>query len=250
MTPMLATRGLRVAYGGLVAVVDADFAVDRGQIHGVIGPNGAGKTTFFNAISGLVKAGAGSVLFDGQDITDIAAYQRALIGIRRTFQSVQLIASFTVLENVLAGLHLQGPDGSSWMSGRSERWRQDRVRDALEFMGIGHLALERPEALTFAQQRFVEIARAIVAKPKVILFDEPAAGLSPTEIGELDALIRRIKSEHSVAIVLIEHVLSLVLEISDRVTVFDRGRIIASGTPAAIREDPAVKSAYLGGEHA
>lgn len=251
MSPVvLEVKGLRVAYGGLVAVSDANLSIGSGEIHGIIGPNGAGKTTFFNAISGLVRTSAGSIVVDGSDITGTTAYHRARLGIRRTFQSVQLIGSFTAFENVLAGLHQQAAHGSSWLGKSGERWRQDRVIETLDYLGLCGIADRRPESLSFAQQRYVEVARAIVSRPRILLLDEPAAGLSPTEIDHLDAIIKRVIADYQVSVVLIEHVLSLVLKISNQVTVFDRGKVIANGTPQAVREDAAVKRAYLGGEHA
>ena len=175
---------------------------------------------------------------------------------RRTFQSVQLIPQFTVLENVMIGLHdriRENPLTSIFSpSGRSaaEEAAQQDVVATLAFLGIGHTLWKRPVELSFAEQRFVEIARALVARPKLLMLDEPAAGLSPNEVAGLNALLRRIRAESRVTVILVEHVLSLVFDVSDRITVFESGRVIAEGAPADVAADPRVKLAYLGDDNA
>ena len=256
MTPLLQTNGISVQFGGLVAVSAVDMVIPERVIHGVIGPNGAGKTTFFNAVTGLAGLSTGSILFAGMDITRQPTFQRARLGMRRTFQSVQLIPQFTVLENVLIGLHdhirVNPLRSLLTFSGRdrAEEQAQDRVVETLRFLDIEDTLFKRPVELSFAQQRFVEIARALVAKPKLLLLDEPAAGLSPNEVQSLNALLRRLRSESDLTVILVEHVLSLVFDVSDRITVFESGRVIAEGSPSAIEADPKVKAAYLGDEHA
>jgi branched-chain amino acid transport system ATP-binding protein len=256
VTPLLQTTGISVQFGGLVAVNAVDVAIPANVIHGVIGPNGAGKTTFFNAITGLVSLSTGSIVFAGDDITRQPPFQRARLGMRRTFQSVQLIPQFTVLENVLIGLHdhIRSNPLRSLLSfsGRdaAEEAAQERVVETLRFLGIEETLFKRPVELSFAQQRFVEIARALVAKPKLLMLDEPAAGLSPNEVVSLNALLRRVREGSDITIILVEHVLSLVFDVSDRITVFDSGRVIAEGAPAEVADDPKVKAAYLGDEHA
>ncbi|MGE0314294.1 MAG: ABC transporter ATP-binding protein [Lautropia sp.] len=256
MTPLLQTRGITVRFGGLVAVNKVDFAIPAGAIHGVIGPNGAGKTTFFNALSGLVDLDGGQILFQDEDVSSAPAHRRARLGVRRTFQSVQLIPQFTVLENVLIGMHdqIRGRSLRSLFSpsGRdpAEEAAQQKVVDTLAFLGIGQTLFKRPVELSFAEQRFVEIARALVASPRLLMLDEPAAGLSPNEVTQLNALLRRMREELSLTIVLVEHVLSLVFDVSDRITVLDGGAVIAEGAPAEVQADERVKRAYLGDAHA
>jgi branched-chain amino acid transport system ATP-binding protein len=253
---LLHVRDITVRFGGLLAVDSVELELPAGEIRGLIGPNGAGKTTFFNVISGLVTQSSGTLHFAGVDITAMPAHRRAAAGMRRTFQSVQLVPQFTVLENVLVGLHTEIRDnpvrGVLGLPGgnRGEYAAQQAVREALTFLGIADTLLRPVGTLSFAQQRFVEIARAIAARPKLLLLDEPAAGLSPSEVVELDTLLRRLRDMWGVTILLVEHVLSLVMGISDRISVLDNGRLIAEGTPAEVANDPAVQIAYLGTEHA
>jgi branched-chain amino acid transport system ATP-binding protein len=250
MPPVLEVAGLSVRFGGLVAVDNVSLAIPASSIHGLIGPNGAGKTTFFNAITGLVRPSQGSVAVLGQDITHKTADRRAAAGIRRTFQSVQLITPLTVLENVLIGLHTRLFTNAKGLLGflgaANERAAQQSVLEILEFLGIAHIILKPVTEITFAEQRFVEIARALVAKPVLLMLDEPAAGLSPQEIETLDRLLRKLRDEWGMSILLVEHVLSLIMGVSDRVTVLDNGRLIAEGAPMQVAGDPKVKAAYLG----
>ena len=249
---LLRAEGITIQFGGLVAVSDASLDIAPGRIHGLIGPNGAGKTTLFNAISGLVRPRAGSITFDGQDVLHWPAHDRAAAGMRRTFQSVQLVRRFTVLENVLIGMQtrFRGASllGRLGLGSADEREAQAAVRDVLAFLGIADKILVPLERLTFAEQRLTEIARAIVSRPKLLLLDEPAAGLSPNEVTEFDRLLRQLRDEWGMTILLVEHVLSLVLSVSDGITVLENGRVIADGTPAAIAADPAVRAAYLGAD--
>ena len=240
----------------MVAVNEVDLTVAEGAIHGIIGPNGAGKTTLFNAITGLAQITSGEVAFRGGDISKAAPHRRARMGIRRTFQSVQLIPQFTTLENVLLGLHgrIQEPLLRSifGFEGRStgEEAALRRGLEMLEFLGIPEALFKRPTELSFAQQRYVEIGRALVARPTLLMLDEPAAGLSPNEVADLNLLLRRIRADWAVTIILVEHVLSLVLDVSDQLTVLENGGVIAEGTPGEIEASPRVKMAYLGDDHA
>jgi branched-chain amino acid transport system ATP-binding protein len=250
--PLLEAKDITVHYGGLVAVDAVSLLLQPGEIHGLIGPNGAGKTTFFNAITGLVPASSGTLLFDDADLTGQPAHACAAAGMRRTFQAVQLVPQFTVLENVLVGMHVAIRD--NWFASilglpggnRGEYAAQDAVRDVLAFLGIAETLLTPAGALTFAQQRFVEIARAVVSRPKLLLLDEPAAGLSPGDVERLDVLLRRLRDERGTTILLVEHVLSLVMGICERITVLENGRMICEGTPAEVSASPAVRTAYLG----
>jgi len=252
--PVLNVSNLTVRFGGLVAVDSVSVALKAGKVHGLIGPNGAGKTTFFNAITGLVPQSDGRVQYLGKDITNLPAHRRADIGIRRSFQSVQLVQSLTVLENILIGLHSESA-GKGWRGIGAlfgfegpDRAEQEQVWDVAAFLGIEHTLFKSIAELTFAEQRFVEIARAIVSRPKVLMLDEPAAGLSEAEIEKLDRLLRRLALEWGMAILLVEHVLSLVLVVSDEITVLDNGRFVIHGLPDEVARDPRVKSAYLGEE--
>jgi len=251
-TPLLEVQDLTIRFRGLTAVDHVSLTIPERQIRGLIGPNGAGKTTLFNAITGLVAPDTGRIVFGGIDITDLPAHCRAVAGIRRTFQAVQLIPQLTVLENVLIGLHTRITDNPVASAlglpggSRAELAAQAEVQAVLDFLDIGWTLLEPISALTFAQQRFVEIARAIVAKPRLLMLDEPAAGLSPSEVETLDAVIRRLRAEWGMSLLLVEHVISLVLGICDEVTVLDNGRLISEGAPEVVANDSKVMAAYFG----
>jgi branched-chain amino acid transport system ATP-binding protein len=249
--PLLEARDVTIRFGGLVAVNRVSIAIAAGEVRGLIGPNGAGKTTLFNAISGLVRPSDGTMFFAGENISIMPAHHRAAIGMRRTFQSLQLLPNLTVLENVLVGLHTQFL-AARWRAhwGRHEAEAQHAVASALDFLGIGSKILTPVNQLTFADQRLTEIARAIVTKPRLLLLDEPAAGLSPGDVDQLGHLLHRLRDEWGMTILLVEHVLSLVLDRSDRITVLENGRVIAEGLPEIIANDPAVQLAYLGTDDA
>lgn len=252
MTPLLEINDLTVRFGGLVAVDSASVRIAPGELRGLIGPNGAGKTTLFNAVSGLVPISAGEIAVSGQPIAQWPAHARAAMGLRRTFQAVQLAQRLTVLENVLIGLHSELKESPLRIlfgrdARRSEDWAaQIRAREALAYLGIEDLALKVVGSLSFAQQRRVELARALVSRPQLLMLDEPAAGLSPDDIEQLGDLLARLRSEWKLTILLVEHVLSLVLKVSDLVTVLDNGKVIADGPPAEIAGNAAVRTAYLG----
>lgn len=249
--PRLSLDVVSVHFSGLIAVNSVTLAIPPGEIRGLIGPNGAGKTTLFNAIAGLVHISSGQVRLDGADITGLPPHRRARAGIRRSFQSVQLLSRLTVLENVLLGLHGQMASGmlssaaDLLLRARREAAAQRRAMDALDYLGLADLALHSVTSLSFAEQRFVEIARALAPQPSVLMLDEPAAGLSPPEVERMDALLRQLRDE-GMSILLVEHVLSLVFEVSDMVSVLDNGRLIAEGTPQQVATDPRVRIAYLG----
>ena len=252
---LLSLEGVTRRYGGLVAVDTIDLNVAEGGVTAVIGPNGAGKTTLFNLVSGFQKPNAGRIVFAGEDITMRLPEQIAASGLVRTFQLVQLFQNLSVLENIQVGCHLHTRGGifSALMRSRAtretEREVDARARELLDFVGLEGAADSEARALAYGQQRLLEIARALAAKPKLLLLDEPAAGLSADESKRLSAAIRDI-ARRGTTVLLIEHDMKLVMNTADTIAVMDFGRKIAEGTPAAIRENPAVITAYLGVGHA
>jgi branched-chain amino acid transport system ATP-binding protein len=252
---LLSLEGVTRRYGGLVAVDTVDLDVAEGGVTAVIGPNGAGKTTLFNLVSGFQTPNAGRIVFAGEDITMRLPEQIAASGLVRTFQLVQLFQNLSVLENIQVGCHLHTRGGifSALMRSRAtretEREVDARARELLDFVGLEGAADSEARALAYGQQRLLEIARALAAKPKLLLLDEPAAGLSADESKRLSAAIRDI-AMRGTTVLLIEHDMKLVMNTADTIAVMDFGRKIAEGTPAAIRENPAVITAYLGAGHA
>ena len=248
---LLDLSGLTRRYAGLVAVDGVDMTVAEGGIHAVIGPNGAGKTTLFNLISGIDAPSAGRILLAGQDITRMPAHRRAGLGMARTFQNIRIFAAMTVLENVLTGLQPSLRATLPDILLRLPRFRREegravfRARDALALAGLQDRA-DRPAAsLSYGDQRRLEIARAMVGQPRLLLLDEPAAGLNPAETQALATLVRRIR-EAGTTVLLVEHDMGFVMDISDQVTVLSFGRHIFQGPPAAVRQAPVVIEAYLG----
>ena len=228
--PMLAVRDLAISFGGVRALDGVSLEVAAGEIRGIIGPNGAGKTTLLNVICGFERPARGEVIVAGSPVTGLAASGVAARGLTRTFQTTQLFRGMTVLENVMTGRHLHLRAGvlSAALDRRAVRAEEAEAaaaaRRALAFVGMERFADRVGTELSFGQQRLVEVARALVTEPKVLLLDEPAVGLSVTRVAQFDALLRRIRDEHGVTIVMIEHVIRLVMDVSDRVTVLDYGR--------------------------
>lgn len=249
--PLLAVQGLGKAFGGVSAVDDVSFTVAPGRIHALIGPNGAGKTTLFNLVAGVVTPTFGTVTFAGAEITRLPPMLRARAGLQRTFQNLQTFGELTALENVMVGRHIHSNTrflpAMLGLFGvrRSNRAAQEKAEALMRAVGLAAYLGARADALPYGALKRLDIARALATEPSLLLMDEPAAGLNPSETVAMTELIRRIAAG-GVTVVLVEHDMKLVMSLSEHIVVLDRGRKLAEGPPEAVRADPAVIAAYLG----
>jgi branched-chain amino acid transport system ATP-binding protein len=251
--PLLDADGVWCVFGGVIACREVSFQIPERGVVSLIGPNGAGKTTFFNMLTGLYRPAQGRITFDGRDITGRRPDRILTAGIARTYQNIRLFSTMTALENVLVGQHSRLRAGlaravlPSRLARDEERRARVRARELLGYVGLPDASLHRlATTLSYGDQRRVEIARALASDPKLLLLDEPTAGMNPQESRALALFLHKLREELGLTILLIEHDMKVVMQVSDRVTVLDRGQKIAEGMPDAVRADPAVREAYLG----
>lgn len=252
---LLEVVGLSKSFGGLRAIANLDVDIEAGSIHGLIGPNGSGKSTFFNLVTGVYQPDPGSqIFFDGQDITHSPSHQIGAAGIARTFQLLRLFSEMTALQNLMVGYHTHVPYGflstifNSAAVQRKDAETTDEMMELLEFIGLADFANMPASELSGGQRRLLALGRAMAMRPKLLMLDEPAAGLSPVNIDHLLSIVMALKERFGLTVLIVEHILKVVMETCDTVTVLDYGQKIGEGTPLEVKEDHAVIEAYLGQE--
>lgn len=254
LEPMLSVSGLTRSFGGLVAVNNVSFAVNQHEIFGLIGPNGAGKTTLFNLISGLISPSSGQLLYQGESIAKLRPHKIAQLGIARTFQNIRLFGTLSALENIVVARHIHTKSNvftgvlNLPSAAKEEEIAKQQGLELLHLVGLGDRATEKACNFSYGDQRRLEIARALALKPKILLLDEPAAGMNTNEKQSLSSFIRQIANQFELTIVLIEHHVPLVMGLCDRIAVLNFGKLIALGNPYEVKTDPVVVEAYLGAE--
>jgi branched-chain amino acid transport system ATP-binding protein len=250
--PLLETKGITKRFGGLQAVSKMDFALEQGSIVSIIGPNGAGKTTFFNTLTGIYKPEEGEIIFDDHKVVGLRPDQITSLGMARTFQNIRLFGAMTVIENIMVGLYPRLKQSGLDVLLQNKKFKNEeefvhnRAQELMSFVGLRGVGNELARNLPYGGQRRVEIARALASDPKLLLLDEPTAGMNPRETDEAVQLFRRVRDKLGITILLIEHSMRVVMDISERISVMDYGQKIAEGSPEAIANNPRVVEAYLG----
>jgi branched-chain amino acid transport system ATP-binding protein len=245
--PMLDVDGVSKRFGSLVALQDISLRVEAGELRAIIGPNGAGKTTLFNLVSGFFRPSSGKVVFDGRDVTAVPAHERVTLGMARTFQITEIFPELTIFENVRISTEVAaGHRLRPWIGGAESKRLRHHVAEVLELAGLAHKSHRLVGELSHGDQRAAEIAMALALRPRLLLLDEPTAGMGEQETYDITQLIRRLHQESKYTIVLIEHDMRVIFHLADRITVLDQGRLLAEGSPQQIAADESVQSAYLG----